>query len=167
MSLMENIKEILVISAATFVIVLVFLIVFYFLGGGRHVNYSKAVINGHVFQIDVASTPAARTAGLSGRASLAEDGGMLFVFDKPGDYGFWMQGMKFPLDIIWIKDNVVIDIEENVPPESGVLGLKIYHPSQSIDKVLEINAGLAEKYGVKIGDRISFEKEASGKSPSR
>src|SRR3989338_6300413 len=51
--------------------------------------------------VDVASTTAARERGLSGRAALPAGRGMLFVFQEDGFWGFWMNDMNFPIDIIW------------------------------------------------------------------
>jgi uncharacterized membrane protein (UPF0127 family) len=67
-----------------------------------------------------------------------------------------MKDMLFPIDIIWIKDFKIVDIASNVLPEGAknILELKVYYPKDKADKVLEINAGLAEKYGFKIGDEV-------------
>jgi uncharacterized membrane protein (UPF0127 family) len=73
------------------------------------------IIAGVRLSVEVADTPAERGRGLSGREMLPENSGMLFVFDTPGRYGFWMYGMKFPLDIIWIDERLrVVYFVENV-----------------------------------------------------
>ena len=64
-----------------------------------------------------------------------------------------MPDMRFPLDIIWIKGNEIVGILENVSP-AGFGELEIYYPPEPVDKVLEINAGLADKLNIKIGDGI-------------
>lgn len=99
--------------------------------------------------VEIRDTEEGRNQGLSGRASLGADEGMLFVFDQTGIYGFWMKEMKFPLDFIWIKDNVVVEITENV----GVDKMDI-KPRTAINKVLEVNSGWVEKQGVKVGDTV-------------
>jgi uncharacterized membrane protein (UPF0127 family) len=72
------------------------------------------------FKIELARTPEEQQKGLSNRASLPEDHGMLFLFDKPAPYGFWMKEMRFPLDIIFIKNKTVVTVDENLPaPVSG------------------------------------------------
>src|SRR5687768_8240241 len=64
---------------------------------------------------EVADDEASRRQGLSGRERLGADEGMLFVL--PGDSpSFWMKGMRFPLDIIWIRQGRVVDISADVPP---------------------------------------------------
>lgn len=105
-------------------------------------------------QVEVANTKASRELGLSGRPSIGDDEGLLFVFDKPGKYGFWMKDMNFPLDLIWINQNgLVVDIERKLTPGS--------YPSTFINEVdasyvLEINAGLAEKFGLYLGSKVKI-----------
>lgn len=89
---------------------------------------------------------------MSGRQQLAENAGMLFVFDQPGRYAFWMRGMKFPLDFIWIKGDTVVGITEAVPVTQ--MDIK---PRQAIDKVLEVNNGFVVQHQIKIGDKVKYE----------
>ena len=64
-------------------------------------------------------------------------------------YSFWMKDMRFPLDIIWIKNGEVVHVEKNVLENfSGILS-----PQVDADSVLEINAGNVDKLDIKIGDR--------------
>lgn len=116
-------------------------------------------INGHIFKVEIADTQSKRSKGLSGRSSLPEDQGMLFVFDRADKYPFWMKELKFPLDFIWIKEDSVVDILPNVPPPAEGQtdeSLPIYQPRVEIDKVLEINGGVAEKLGLKLGDTVKI-----------
>ncbi|TSC96800.1 MAG: hypothetical protein Athens101426_40 [Parcubacteria group bacterium Athens1014_26] len=129
--------------------------IFVYRGGGDKTTRVK--INNSVFEVEVAKSLAELSKGLSGREGLAESKGMLFVFSFSGKNGFWMKDMKFPLDIIWIKDNRIVGIEKNVPPPATAAeGLKIYYPPESINKVLEINAGLSDKLGIKVGDEAVY-----------
>ncbi len=107
--------------------------------------------------VEVADTAAKRKQGLGGRQSLASDSGMLFIFEKPDVYKFWMKGLSFPLDLIWIRDETVVDIIKNaVPPMSGQKDetLPLYAPSQPIDKVLEVSSGFVDNHGIQVGDTI-------------
>ncbi len=107
-------------------------------------------------QVEVADTHASRELGLSGREKMGDDEGLLFVFDEPGRYGFWMKDMKFPLDIIWINQNgVVVDIERKVIPESYLKKKTFINKSEAI-YVLEINAGLSEKFGLYLGSKVKI-----------
>jgi len=116
----------------------------------------KVEINEKIFEAEVADTILKKAKGLSGRKALEEDKGMLFIFTKPGKYNFWMIGMNFPLDIIWIRGNKIIDISKNVPsPEKWKLPA-IISPLTKADMVLEISAGSAEKFDIKIGDESTI-----------
>jgi len=108
---------------------------------------------------DVAKNPIQRAKGLSGRTNLPQDEGMLFVFDREDRYAFWMKNVSIPLDFIWIsKDKEVLDITPNAQPEPNKSEdqLRIYRPSIPVFYVLEVNAGLAKKYNIRIGDPVNF-----------
>lgn len=116
-------------------------------------------VEGRVFKIDVADTMEKRAAGLSGRGRLRDDEAMLFIFPTAGKYGFWMKDMKFDLDIVWIAAGRAVGVAENVPaPKAGesALNLPSYNPPEPVDTVLEINAGLAARYGIGTGDAVKF-----------
>ena len=111
-------------------------------------------INNATLNIEFARTDAERQKGLSGRESLASESGLLFIFELPGRYGFWMKDMKFPIDIIWIDENKKIaDITANFLPLSFP---QTFLPASPIKYVLEVNAFWAEKNNIKIGDTASF-----------
>jgi uncharacterized membrane protein (UPF0127 family) len=106
--------------------------------------------------VEVADTKSSRELGLSGRKEMKADEGLLFAFDTPGRYGFWMKDMTFPLDIIWITQNgVVVEVERNVKPESYP---KTFINASPASFVLELQAGMAEKQGVYIGSKIKMFK---------
>lgn len=119
----------------------------------------KLSINGHVFTYDIALTEHAKERGLSGRKSLKDNEGMLFIYRDKSDYGFWMNEMLFPIDIIWIDDTTIADITPNVPaPEPGdeIQHLPIYRPKAWVNRVFEVKAGTTEKLGIKVGDIVNF-----------
>jgi uncharacterized protein len=79
------------------------------------------------FNIEVADTPKERGMGLSGRSKedFKQDDVLFFIFDTPGDYGFWMKDMLFPIDIVWFDESMnIVHVEQNVLPESYP---KIFH----------------------------------------
>lgn len=116
---------------------------------------SKVTIDNHTFSVEVATTSAQQQEGLSGRASLPKDQGMLFVFKTAARYPFWMKDMKFPLDMIFINNNKIVDIIQNIPaPKNGETNLPIYTPSEPDNQTLEINAGLSKSYGFKKDDAV-------------
>lgn len=120
---------------------------------------SKQVqISGSKLNIEIADTQEKRTKGLGGRESLASDSGMLFIFPEPSKYSFWMKGLSFPLDFIWIRGEKVVSILQNVPPPApGQLdpSLPIYQPNVEVDKVLEVNAGVIARLNIKVGDTLT------------
>ncbi len=93
--------------------------------------------------------------GLSNRESLCDNCGMLFVSKKTKKYNFWMKEMKFPLDIIYLKDGVVVEIFKNVPIKSGGEYTRI-NPTQEADFILELNAGWAESNNLQTGDQLEY-----------
>ncbi len=105
--------------------------------------------------IEVADTPGTRARGLSGRPSLPENHGMLFVFDKADYHPFWMKEMLIPLDFVWIENGRIVEITENVKPEDYPPP-NFFASKYATDKVLEINAGAAKKFNIKAGDKINF-----------
>lgn len=112
--------------------------------------------SGRVIPVEVVDSDSARARGLSGRAMLAPETGMLFHFDDEGIYPFWMKDMKFPIDIVWIRNGTVVDITENMQPPVVGQDIPSYVPRVSADAVLELNAGEAQKFGIKIGSLLSM-----------
>lgn len=109
-----------------------------------------------IIPVDIARTPAEVHKGLSGRPSLAADRGMLFIFFRPAIYRFWMPDMRFSLDIIWIADTVIVGIAKNVSNDFDPKKPRFYTPPKPITRVLEVNAGFAEKNNLRVGDTIIF-----------
>ena len=107
-------------------------------------------------EVEVADTRASRELGLSGREKMGDDEGLLFIFNEPGRYGFWMKDMKFSLDMVWINQNgIVVDIERNVTPAS-YKEKKTYINQSEASYVLEMNAGMAEKFGLYLGSKVKI-----------
>lgn len=105
---------------------------------------------------EVADTKSSRELGLSGRPSIKSDEGLLFVFDVPGRYGFWMKDMLFPLDILWVNENgIVVEVERGATPDSYP---KIFMNASPASYVLEVNAGKAEEEGLYIGSKVKISK---------
>ncbi len=116
----------------------------------------KACIDKVCFDVEIVQTNETRARGLSGREKLKDHQGMLFVFDAPARHGFWMKEMKFDLDIIWLDQNGrVVGIKENFTPCTPN-NCPSYKPLSEAVYVLEINAGLAQKYNIKEGSVLHF-----------
>lgn len=109
-----------------------------------------------ILSVEVADSESLRHQGLSGRYSLPENQGMLFVFEKSDQHSFWMKNMKFPIDIIWFSESrAVVDTVENIPPE-GNYPKAIYKPKQVAAYALEVPAGWAMNHSVVPGTQFSF-----------
>lgn len=117
----------------------------------------EVTVNNQVFKVAVADTPERREEGLSGRRSLPENEGMIFLFDESSFPSFWMRGMHFPIDIIFLNDGTVTTIYENIqPPDSETAQLSLYKPIAPSNQVLELNAGKAKELGLTVGDTIEI-----------
>lgn len=104
--------------------------------------------------VEIAKTSQKRSVGLCCRDSLPEDQGMLFVYDEPGDYRFWMKDTKIPLDMFWIDSNKqIVHIERDVQPSSYP---KSFGSTKPAKYVLETNAGFADKYKINNRDNVAF-----------
>lgn len=112
-------------------------------------------LSGQKIEVEIADSELEQYRGLSGRLSLKEGQGMLFVFSDYQNRRFVMRNMKFPLDIIFIKDSVVTEVRKNCPPE-GSDPQKIYESGAKVNYVLEVPAGYANKYGIEAGASFSL-----------
>ena len=111
-------------------------------------------------QVEIAKTDVERREGLSKKESLGDEEGMLFVFPQMNiQPPFWMKDMSFPIDIIWIDDGKVVQIDEDIPaPEANAPDeeLTLYTVNQPIDYVLEVKAGFVEKNNIEKGDSVEL-----------
>ena len=114
-------------------------------------------INNHPITVEIADNEISRSRGLSGREPLDEDSGMLFVYSTPGKYSFWMYRMKFPLDFIFINQEMVVDLIENVPPPKTGEIPKVVNAKTDFTQVLEVNAGTIAKYEIQVGQKVSLD----------
>ncbi len=107
-----------------------------------------------VIAVEIAKSSQEKQKGLCCRDSLPENQGMLFVYDMPGNYRFWMKDTRIPLDMYWISsEKKIVHIEENVQPESYKKSFGTDVPSQY---VLETNAGFAKQHNIRVGDTVEF-----------
>ena len=103
--------------------------------------------------IEIADTDYDTQTGLMYRNTMEDNQGMLFVFPTMRERFFYMKNTKIPLDLIYLDNNKqIVSFQENARPlDEGSLPSKV--PAQY---VLEVNAGLAEKWLLEIGDRIEY-----------
>ncbi len=128
--------------------------------GGENLPVTKVQIKEATISAEIADESSEQSKGLSGRQFLASNAGMLFVYKNTEVRRFWMKGMKFPIDIIWINDMKVVDIllDAKPPPEGTPdKNLTIYQPNEPVDSVLEVNSGFVNANSITIGDDVIVE----------
>lgn len=102
------------------------------------------------FDIEIADDMGERERGLMFRQQMDDDHGMLFVFEDTREVGFWMQNTPMPLDLIFIgQDGRVRAVLPGEPFSTAVIS-----PRTPVRFVLEVRAGIAEKAGIRDGDRL-------------
>lgn len=118
---------------------------------------ATATIDSQRFSLMIAKTQEQKEKGLAVTNSLGQNMGMLFPFDHPDYFTFWMKDMKFPIDIIYLKNNHIVTIYPDMQPaKDNNTTWQIVKPLVPSDAVIEINAGLSQKYHFKIGDIIQL-----------
>jgi uncharacterized membrane protein (UPF0127 family) len=114
-------------------------------------------VGDQVVQVEIRDDEAERELGYSGRKSIGDNEGMLFVFGELVQPTFWMKDMQFSLDVLWIREGKVIQIEENVPhPTQAQPVIATMIPQNPIDMVLEVPSGWVSRTGVRVGDQVSL-----------
>lgn len=126
--------------------------------GPKEPQSGRAVITVGTVTIyaEVVKDSAAEERGLSGRAALPENAGMLFDYagQQPRVRTFWMRGMRFDLDFIWIRGGRVVAVTETVPaPKSGDT-LPLYSSPEPVDRVLEVVSGWVRQNRIQVNDPV-------------
>ena len=111
-------------------------------------------VENYPIRSEVVNEQSKRELGLGGRSGLCTSCGMLFVFEKKERYAFWMKGMDFPIDILWIDNGKVINIEHDV---SHLDQRRTYSSAEPAAMVLELPAGTCEREGITKGSRVGLQ----------
>jgi uncharacterized membrane protein (UPF0127 family) len=109
--------------------------------------------------VQLAVTPAQQTLGLGYRNGLAQGAGMLFVFDVPQIQTFWMKGMRFCLDIVWVSSTQVVGAAESVcpdPPGIADADRPVQTSPAPVQYVLELPAGWLKQHGYGAGTPVDL-----------
>jgi uncharacterized membrane protein (UPF0127 family) len=149
-----------------FPIITVCLIVYYYIPklNSPAVETKEIFIGNTRIHAELADTPEKMTRGLSGRKYIDKNKGMIFSYNEPGIYSFWMKDMKFPIDIIWVGANEkIVDITKSAIPESYP---KTFSSKEPAKYVIETNSGWCDQNNIKIGNTavILYEYEAKIKA---
>jgi len=102
--------------------------------------------------VELARSVHEKMRGLSGRPALKPGHGMLFVYEQAQPIGIWMKDMRFPLDILWIRDGRIAHVEKNAPPLVPSGPERVY--TATGEAVLEVPAGFADEQKIRVGDRV-------------
>lgn len=106
------------------------------------------------YTLEIVASKAAQTKGLGGRENLAQERGMIFVFEKPDKQCFWMKDMQFAIDIIWLDSaKKVTSVVPNVSPDSYPMQ---YCGDATTKYVIELNAGEAKRAGITLGSVLQL-----------
>jgi uncharacterized membrane protein (UPF0127 family) len=118
---------------------------------GPEVRFTRAG-NEAVLSVEIADSGEERQQGLMGRASLPEDGGMLFVYEEDTETGFFMRNTTIPLSIAFISAaGCVIDIQDMEP-----LSEETHSSPEPYRYAVEVNQGWFEEKGVEVGDLVEL-----------
>ncbi len=113
----------------------------------RIMSEGELVVGDRSYKVEIAETEREKVDGLSGRSRLRPDEGMLFLFEPAEKPIFWMKGMIFDIDIVWVVDGKVIQVDA----ADRVQINKRYGSKQPVEMVLEVAVGS----GIKVGDGVS------------
>ncbi len=123
-------------------------------------EYGQAVVRfpSVTVQAEVPLTNAQSQLGLGEREGLGYHRGMLWAFDGLARPAFWMKGMRFDLDFIWITDGTVTEVQDHIPAPTGSNPLlPTYQPAQAASHMLEMPAGFATQYRIMAGTPVSID----------
>ncbi len=123
------------------------------------VGTKTITVGAKTLSVEVADTESEKQKGLGGKSNLPQDSGMLFVFaSKQARHTFWMKDMQFAIDIIWISNGKVVQIDKDAKTEPGVAdqNLRRYSSQVSVDYILEVNAGFSDRNNIKVGDATTL-----------
>lgn len=113
----------------------------------------NVIAGGKAIKVEIADEAEEHWRGLSNKPSLDREEGMLFIFGRKQVRSFWMKDMNFPIDIIWMDGNEIVNITKNAQPE-GSTPERTYSSIYPVNFVLEVNAGLSDELGLKRGDKV-------------
>jgi uncharacterized membrane protein (UPF0127 family) len=109
-------------------------------------------------QVEIAETEKQRAQGLMHRSFLASNKGMLFVFDQVGIQRVWMKNTPMALDIVFLsEEGRVVSTLQNLQP-CLQQPCKVYPSNKEAKYMLELNAGMIKRTGIKDNQKIVFDR---------
>ncbi|MDJ0654171.1 MAG: DUF192 domain-containing protein [Xanthomonadales bacterium] len=114
----------------------------------------SVVLKDQRFYVEIADDPGEQQMGLMFRNRMGEDRGMLFIFERDEPRSFWMKNTRISLDILYFDSGLsLVSMQQDVPPCRRD-PCPSYPSTGPARYVLEINAGIAERLGVEVGDLL-------------
>ncbi len=144
-------------NSAFLIIIIVFSAATFFILSQKN-QKTNITIGNQSFNLRLANTDSERYKGLSLSNNLPKNEGMLFIFDDKKNRSFWMKNTYMPLQIIFIDDCTVVDIQEMTVEKNPANPEKLYRSKHPADKVIELNSqSVSEKIiGLKINELCRF-----------
>ena len=114
-------------------------------------------VGGHRYAVEISDDDAERARGLMFRDAMADGHGMLFIHDAEEQQAYWMKNTKIPLDILYFDDERKLVAQQRDVPTCSLGDACPSYPSDAPARyVLELNAGEAERLGLKDGAEMRF-----------
>lgn len=120
---------------------------------------TQAILAGHKIEVMLARSTDEKTRGLMFYTALADNQGMLFVYESPRVMSFWMKNTRIPLDLVFFSENLEItEWIEGMRPGYGEpeFSLPRYVANSPAQYALELSAGSVVRLGLKPGDRLEI-----------
>lgn len=125
----------------------------------QKVTVTDATLAGKPFKIMLTRTSDEKAKGLMFFDKLAENEGMLFVYDSPRVMSFWMKNTKVPLDLVFFSENLeVTEWIEGMIPGYGKPDFMLprYVSDFPAQYALELASGTVARLQLKKGDRLEI-----------
>lgn len=116
----------------------------------KHLHWLWLHRDAHI-KCKTATTRSEQITGLQSYMGLRTNEGLYFPYPGGSDVCFHQGSVKFPLDIIFLRDDEIVHFVENTK-----VGSKDLWSCKDCDGVIEVNAGFIEKNGVDLGDELTF-----------
>jgi len=114
-------------------------------------------IDNHPFTVEIATTREQQALGLQHRKSLSAKRGMVFPFTPASPQVFWMKDCNIPLDLLFFKDNKLVNYVDNAPPcQLEAKDCPRYPSGQPVDAVVELQAGVRQAFNMKTGSKLAL-----------
>lgn len=154
-----NLKKIIILALVVFVL---FISIPDKTFSKKQNSFTLASINKKKVYLEVADNDYKRTKGLMNHSELNYQQGMLFIFDDINQVYFWMKNVNYPLDMVFLKNNQIVNIYSGVPTCKNQV-CPLYPSVYPVNKVIELKSGFCKKYNVKIGQKVVFAQKNNAK----